>query len=514
MNFHDSAKAEQELLRAIASGNAESIARTTVDNIWPLFNSHFELLRSAVESLPNSVLDRRPILRALHPMTPVLARTTRPFKPLMSPDEARIMTPDELDVLTLVQIIAFRASGDVAASLIYARRLEDRIAFTKGNSRDRIDGPLWFYHYQIGSTLLAAGESSRALLQFTIARELGRLSLQEDAERLVLARTALAYAVRGSLSDAEATLAEAALQPQSTIAHRESSVTAERTAAALIGVERMVSNVDELLSNLEPYDSIAMSWPLALLVRARSLLARLRPDEALEAVCLARDAHPPQHGSFASDVISSVYLEALWGVGDATTAQNVIEAQTKPGMLTLSAIVRVSLHQSRTDLASSALRRLEQSRNLGPGQHANLLLLSAWHEMVQSGTLHSATVRQIWRLGLREDSRRLLATMPAQLIELTREGLSADEVAAFDQATEGLAHVDVQRRPVLTGSELRVLNALPVHATTADMAMSFHVSPNTIKSQLSSLYRKLGCSTRDEAVAIASRFHLFAHAAE
>lgn len=508
MNLTDPVKAEQELQRAIASRHPETIARAATANIWPLYSAHYATLRSAVEALPSSVLERHPILRVVHPLTPVLARTTRPFKPLVSPDEARTMSPDELDVLTLVQMVAFRFSGDVAAALIYARRLEDRILQIRVESRERVDGPLWYYHYQIGSTLLAAGDSSRALLEFATARQLGRLSLQPDAERLALARTALAHAVRGSVDEAELALAEIAAQPPPTPAHRNSSAATESTAAALIGIERMTADIDGVLGALEPYDSIELTWPFALLARTRSLLAEHRADEALEAVRLAGDAHPPQHGSFASDVINSASIEALWGVGDVTTARHVADAQSKPGVLTSFAAIRLALHESRLDAAAHGLRRVDRLPALGPGHRAESLLLSAWLEMARSDAIDPATAQQICRLAARGGSRRLLATMPRQLIELVRARLSDADAGPFDEAVSGLAHVETHRRPALTNGELRVLNALPLHPTTASIASTFHVSPNTIKSQLKSMYRKLGCSTREEAIAVASRFHL------
>jgi DNA-binding CsgD family transcriptional regulator len=53
-----------------------------------------------------------------------------------------------------------------------------------------------------------------------------------------------------------------------------------------------------------------------------------------------------------------------------------------------------------------------------------------------------------------------------------------------------------------------VLRALPAHETTAAIAVAFHVSPNTIKSQLKSIYRKLGCSSRTDAIKLATRLNL------
>lgn len=510
MNLHDDVRAEAELRRAIASGKPETIARAAMSNVWPLYSAHFELLTAATEALPNSVLARYPVLRIVHRMTPVLARTTRPFKPLIYPDDARSMSPDELDILTLVQMIAFRFSGDVTAALIYARRLEERIQQVRVESRERIDGPLWYYHQQIGSTLLAAGDSSRALLEFATARQLGRLSPQADAERLALGRTALAHAVRGSLDDAELALAELVHQPPPTGAHVNSSTMTERTAAALVGVERMVDDVDDLLADLESYDSIELSWPFALLARTRSLLARHRADDALEALHLASDAHPTQHGSFASDVIHSATIEALWAAGDAAGARRVAGTNAKAGTLTTIASVRLALQDSRLDLAARGVRQISADLTLGPGQRVEALLLSTWVEMMRTDAVDPETARQIARLTAKRNVRRLLATMPQQLISLVRADLPESEATAFDDATAGLTHTESHRTPALTPGELRVLNALPLHPTTAAIAASFHVSPNTVKSQLKSIYRKLGCSTREEALKVAIRHRLIA----
>lgn len=105
----------------------------------------------------------------------------------------------------------------------------------------------------------------------------------------------------------------------------------------------------------------------------------------------------------------------------------------------------------------------------------------------------------------------MLATMPLQVVEQIRASLAPGEAVDFSDAISGLLHLEIPRRPPLTPSELRVLSALHEHATTSAIALSLHVSPNTIKSQLRSLYRKLGCTTRDEAIRIAMRLHLSAY---
>lgn len=508
MNFHDADKAIEELQRALASRRAEAIADAAVFNIWPLYSWHNEALVEAVKSLPSSVLDRRPILKIVHPLTPVLARTGRPFKPLVTAESARGMSVGELDMTTLVQMVGFRFSGDVSAALIYARRLEDRLHQTRLESRERADGPLWFYHFHIGSTYLAAGDLTRALLQFATARQLGRLSHQPDAERLVLGRIALAHALRGSLNKAEQALNELTAHPDPTPVHRDACVMTARTTAALIAVDQMSSSADDLLAGLEPYDSVLLTWGGGLLARTRWLIAMHRAEEALEVIRLTRDAHPVQHGAFANDVINSASIEALTNLGEMTAARQIADAHGQSGPLTRLAVIRLALVESRLDVAGKQITRLRQEENLSPGQRAELVLLSAWLEMQRTDTLDAETARQVWRLTSRSENRRILAGVPAALIDLVRPQLSAEDSVILEAGVSGLSHVEIQPRPKLTQGELRVLNALSSHDTTANIATSFHVSPNTIKSQLKSMYRKLGCSTREEALLIAARSHL------
>jgi LuxR family transcriptional regulator, maltose regulon positive regulatory protein len=58
------------------------------------------------------------------------------------------------------------------------------------------------------------------------------------------------------------------------------------------------------------------------------------------------------------------------------------------------------------------------------------------------------------------------------------------------------------RNPVrLTASETAVLNCLPQHPTNEEIAGDLCLSVNTVKSHLRTLYRKLGVTSRREAVA-------------
>jgi LuxR family maltose regulon positive regulatory protein len=52
----------------------------------------------------------------------------------------------------------------------------------------------------------------------------------------------------------------------------------------------------------------------------------------------------------------------------------------------------------------------------------------------------------------------------------------------------------------LTDAELRVLALLPTHLTAPQIAVELFVAQSTVRSQITSIYRKLGARSRAEAV--------------
>ncbi|MTG87407.1 hypothetical protein GJV82_00290 [Cellulosimicrobium sp. BIT-GX5] len=506
MNLNDPVAARAALEQAMASGSPEAIAAAAMTNLWPLYSSHHDLLMRAVERLPSPVLDRYLALRIVHPMTPLLALTHRPFKPLIDPDEARTLSAEEFDFLAVAQMVAFRLSGDVAAAAVCAQRLLERLASVDAEWHQRTDGPLWFAHLQVGSTYLLSGDSRRALLEFARARELGRHSIQPDAERFALSRLALAHALRGSLDDARAALDEAAREPDPSPAHERSVQATEATTEALIAVDRMSDDLELRLARLEPYHSVEMTWPFTLLARARALVSQHRPSEAIEVTELAQESHPRQHGSVANDIVAAVSVEALLAMGDEVTARRLADDRARCGPMTRLASVRVDLHLGRLDAATRDLRRLAGESPLGPRLHAEHVMLSAWLELARNGRVSHHTALAVARAASTGHVRRLIASMPRQLLDAVRERLDDQTGPQLDRSVDGLELRDLPNRSTLTESERRVLYALPLHSTVADLASQFHVSPNTIKSQLKSIYRKLGCSTRNEAIELSALF--------
>jgi LuxR family transcriptional regulator, maltose regulon positive regulatory protein len=60
----------------------------------------------------------------------------------------------------------------------------------------------------------------------------------------------------------------------------------------------------------------------------------------------------------------------------------------------------------------------------------------------------------------------------------------------------------------LTTAELRLLPLLSTHLTFPEMSERLYVSPHTVKTQAVSIYRKLGVSSRSQAVQRAQQLGL------
>jgi LuxR family transcriptional regulator, maltose regulon positive regulatory protein len=99
---------------------------------------------------------------------------------------------------------------------------------------------------------------------------------------------------------------------------------------------------------------------------------------------------------------------------------------------------------------------------------------------------------------LLEEARRMLRQLPDA-------GLLADWIEETAKAVETVSASGVTD---LTPAELRVLQYMPTHLSFSEIASAIVVSANTVKTQAQGVYRKLGVSSRREAVEAARKLGL------
>jgi LuxR family transcriptional regulator, maltose regulon positive regulatory protein len=168
----------------------------------------------------------------------------------------------------------------------------------------------------------------------------------------------------------------------------------------------------------------------------------------------------------------------------------LVDYPTMSLVFAVSALVRA--HRGMADDARSDL--IWSDRLL-----ARLVGFMPWYEVqtrivLARAALHLGDVAGARRL-MTEATDRLRATADATALKGWLEETRMQLVAVTRSACESCA---------VTQAELRVLHLLPTHLSVPGIASRLYVSPNTVKTHVRALYRKLDASSRAEAVAHAS----------
>jgi LuxR family transcriptional regulator, maltose regulon positive regulatory protein len=277
----------------------------------------------------------------------------------------------------------------------------------------------------------------------------------------------------------------------------------------------------------------AMEPWMALLraLRCRDGVDQMRADAEAAAAGLAR-------GSpwWATALLLEGVADVLAGEADradpvlahaAEVATHIGALPTAAAALAQRALVAIERHDW---IQAEALieRALEIARM---GQLSDYEMSPLLHAVAARTALHLGDVpRAQDHLARAARLRRLTAAMPHRaaqtLLELARVHLGLTDVAGArillreigdilrqrprlgllpTQADVLRSQLDVLRETTasaarLTTAELRLLPLLSTHLTFREMGERLHVSPHTVKSQALSLYRKLGVSSRSQAI--------------
>ena len=158
-------------------------------------------------------------------------------------------------------------------------------------------------------------------------------------------------------------------------------------------------------------------------------------------------------------------------------------------VLAFAGAARLAVH--RGDL-QEATRRLTQAMRARPSLTFVLPYLAV------RVRLHLAKV--YFAMADAATARHLLREIDDILLRRPSLGALAEQVSEF----RGLLASDVQVEgaggPPLTSAELRLLHYLQTHLTLREIGERLFVSRNTVSSEVSSIYRKLGVSSRGAAV--------------
>ncbi len=105
-----------------------------------------------------------------------------------------------------------------------------------------------------------------------------------------------------------------------------------------------------------------------------------------------------------------------------------------------------------------------------------------------------------WALDDQASARHLLREIDDILLHRAELGVLGDEVSVFRELVASTDHEAPTGHAPLTPAELRLLPYLQTHLSIREIGERLFVSRNTVSSEVGSIYRKLGVSSRSEAV--------------
>ena len=270
------------------------------------------------------------------------------------------------------------------------------------------------------------------------------------------------------------------------------------------GVAQMRADAQEALDGL-PAASVLRA-PVALL---RAAGAHLCGDADAEELLRASAEQCAATNAYFAGAIGHAELALIaMDRGDDARAEAELRAaqalvahaplvEYSPAALMMAARARLLQRQGRTADAREQLARAQVMRPL-------LTHVSSWlgvQVRLELAATHAALADVEGAGTLLQEARETLAVRPGLgRLEGQLETL-AERVAQISEAGDGWA-------ATLTAAELRLLPFLTTHLSFQEIGARLYVSRNTVKTQAISVYRKLGVSSRSEAIARAAELGL------
>ena len=248
---------------------------------------------------------------------------------------------------------------------------------------------------------------------------------------------------------------------------------------------------------------------LASIERAQVHYALGRSTEAFEVLAAAR---PHVHGAYVGQMLDATEA-ALWLREGDVERSLTLRHELPDGRLTALLDIRLALATNRFDDA----RRLIDAHEGGARSvhdRISMRLLSAQALLRTNPASAVDALRWAVDIGRRERFVQVYVEDLGPLYELVRR-MSGDGddpyvfglLAAMAQSPDG-ALDEAHMSESLSSREQVVLRYLPTNLPNKRIASELHMSVNTLKTHLKSVYRKLGVGSRDEAVAHARHLKL------
>jgi LuxR family maltose regulon positive regulatory protein len=415
---------------------------------------------------------------------------------------------DELELEDLLQLgtghlIGLRSRGEFAESTRFADDVLLRLQ-TGHELRPGLRACQAWFHLQRGLTSTLSGRYDHAVGCYQLAWELGIRSDADFVPMNAAANLALIHVLRADGSKAR--LWSARYQeflgraPQWTdyLAGLGAHIAAGMQALDRLDAPRAAAEVEYLGDGS---NSVEL-WPFIVHLRAQWALHHGDPANALAVLESAVAAHSEDLATqgAAEELLLRSRADLLTADGQGPRARQLLPADAAGRPLLAVALARLHLLAGEYAVARKVVNRALRRPSLAPRESLDLLLILASASLRlgdEGGGLRA--VGRIRELIDTSGIERALLGLPKSDSEVLRRLIAGDwagpEFGADPLFTSNVPAITLTRR------EQSLVQILARHGSRQQMAEELYLSVNTIKTQISGLYRKLGVSNRAEAIA-------------
>jgi LuxR family maltose regulon positive regulatory protein len=362
--------------------------------------------------------------------------------------------------------------------------------------------PAMFNH--IGTSFFYNGCMEKAMASFRRSSSIGEAeNVPSGLEGLAL--EAGAAAITGDLVTAEDRSADAVRRhwPDGWITGYMGSF--YQVAEAFIALERFDEDkADEHVRSLDRHRATIEHWPILAHLDALIAMFRGDPDRALLDLEREIATHSKRSslGPFTAARLRATRSLLHLAAGDADAAENALAVQGRRARRDTVALARIMLARGNPDGALELLGQAAPGNDQTPRVEGEVLVLRAAALTAGSRNEASAATRRAATFLMHHHQGLAFALIP----ELHQRPMMPGMLAVNPALASAPSLVPVaETRVSLTAREEAVAEQLARFASISDIATALTVSPNTVKSQLRSIYRKLGVSNRADAIAVLSQ---------
>lgn len=501
--------------RYAADAGNWSAALDIIEQYWvALVTRHLSQLRELLDEVPDELLQPRPSVQAGKAVFVGMLAHAPALDPSLPAIDADLFElagdPGVITVIHVatVQAIGLRVAGRYLDAATMVRRVEALATAAVDRQPSLVHGQLPILRLQWAITFQLAGADIEATTQFMQAYRGAVAGDIDFAARNSAGSLALLWAVSGHIPRARMWLARemdfddggAVLAPMVRIG---GSVATALTSMDQLDADAARTTLETLgepthREELWAYIAYAHAQYALLSGTAYSGLAMVQRLAAERVV----QCSPT---SLARVLIAAARIDLHLALDQANLAAACVTETVLDHPMLITAAARVALYTGDPERALAIVAQSVSPDSGAPRVHIEALLVrAAAHWALGS----SATAVQCWRtaceLADQSECYRPFTTLAASV----RHVLAAESGTAPAHAVEISVFPEAIVFVELTTREREILTSLAAGLSQQQMAVQQFVSVNTVKTQVRSLYRKLGVHSKSEALAVARTLRL------